>query len=94
MAHVEKTIADYAPTAGAFRQSLAQRNGKQGGDPKKAAEAIIAAIEAQEPPLHLLLGPDALRFVGEKLGNLQAEILKWAPVSGATNFDDVGVPKY
>lgn len=94
MVHVETTIADYARTAGAFRKSLAERNGRQGGDPAKAAAAIIGAIEAQEPPLHLLLGPDALRFVGEKLGSLQAEILKWSPVSGGTNFDDVGIPKY
>lgn len=89
MIHVEKIIPDYEATAGAFRQSLAQRNGRQAGDPKKAAEAIIAAVNAPEPPLHLLLGPDALRFVGEKLGALQTEILRWASVSAATNFNDV-----
>ncbi len=93
MQHAESPIADYEPTAGAFRQSLAQRNGRQGGDPKKAAEAIILVTEANEPPLHLLLGPDALRFVGEKLGALQSEILKWAPVSASTNFDDFAGPK-
>ena len=43
--------------------------------------------------MHLLLGPDALRMVGEKLGALQAEIAKWAPISATTNFDDVGIPK-
>jgi NAD(P)-dependent dehydrogenase (short-subunit alcohol dehydrogenase family) len=88
MVHVDGAIADYEATAGAFRKSLQQRNGRQPGDPEKAAEAIIAAVEAAEPPLHLLLGPDALRFVGEKLGALQAEILRWAPVSAATNFSD------
>ena len=88
MVHVDGQIDDYKATAGAFRKSLAQRNGRQPGDPKKAAEAIIAAVDAADPPLHLLLGPDALRFVGEKLGSLQAEILKWAPVSAATNFSD------
>jgi NAD(P)-dependent dehydrogenase (short-subunit alcohol dehydrogenase family) len=88
MVHVENAIADYESTAGAFRKSLAQRNGRQPGDPRKGAGAIIAAVESPDPPLHLLLGPDALRFVGEKLGALQAEILKWAPVSAATNFSD------
>jgi NAD(P)-dependent dehydrogenase (short-subunit alcohol dehydrogenase family) len=88
MVHVDGAIADYESTAGAFRKSLAQRNGRQPGDPRKGAEAIIAAVESADPPLHLLLGPDALRFVGEKLGALQAEILKWAPVSAATNFDN------
>lgn len=93
MVHAEEPIADYEQTAGAFRQSLAQRNGRQGGDPRKAAAAIILVTEANEPPLRLLLGPDALRFVGEKLGVQQAEILKWASVSAATNFDDFVAPK-
>jgi NAD(P)-dependent dehydrogenase (short-subunit alcohol dehydrogenase family) len=93
MVHVERPIADYESTAGAFRLSLAQRNGHQAGDPRKAADAIILVTEASEPPLRLLLGPDALRFVGEKLGALQAEMLKWAPVSASTNFDDVVPPK-
>lgn len=88
MVHVEKPIGDYAATAGAFRKSLAERNGRQAGDPKKAAEAIIAVVDAKDPPLRLLLGPDALRFVGEKLGGLQTEILRWAPVSAATNFSE------
>jgi len=87
MAHTESQIADYAESAGAFRQSLAQRNGRQPGDPRKAARAIIKAVESDEPPLHLLLGHDALNFVGAKLGALQAEIMKWAPVSTSTNFD-------
>jgi NAD(P)-dependent dehydrogenase (short-subunit alcohol dehydrogenase family) len=82
MVHVEKPISDYEPTAGAFRRSLAERNGRQGGDPKKAAGAIITVTEASHPPLRLVLGPDALRFVGDKLGALQAELLKWEAVGG------------
>jgi NAD(P)-dependent dehydrogenase (short-subunit alcohol dehydrogenase family) len=93
MVHVEKPIGDYEAPAGAFRKSLAERNGRQGGDPRKAAEAIIAVTEANEPPLRLVLGPDALRFVGDKLGALQTEMLKWAAVSAATNFDDYVPPK-
>jgi hypothetical protein len=83
---VEHTIPDYEASAGAFRRSLAERNGKQAGDPRKAAEAIILAVESAEPPLHLLLGPDALRLAGEKIGALVAEITKWAPVSANTDF--------
>jgi NAD(P)-dependent dehydrogenase (short-subunit alcohol dehydrogenase family) len=88
MVHAERTIEDYDATAGAYRQVLAQRNGRQPGDPRKAADAIMLAVAAQEPPLHLLLGPDALRLVGEKLGALQAEIMAWAPVSAGTNFSE------
>jgi NAD(P)-dependent dehydrogenase (short-subunit alcohol dehydrogenase family) len=93
MVHVEKPIADYEATAGQFRQSLAQRNGRQAGDPHKGADAIIFAVEAKDPPLRLILGPDALRFVGDKLGAMQAEIMKWAAISSATNFDDTPPPQ-
>ena len=88
MVHAERSIADYEDTAGTFRRALAMRNGRQSGDPRKAAQAIILAVESEQPPLRLLLGPDALRLVGEKLGALQTEILKWAPVSAGTNFPD------
>lgn len=86
MMRVEHTIPDYDASAGAFQRSLNERNGRQAGDPHKAAEAIILAVESEDPPLHLLLGPDALRLAGDKLGALQTEILKWAPVSTGTNF--------
>ena len=86
MIHGGRTIEDYDATAGAYRRVLAQRNGRQPGDPRKAAEAILLAVAAEKPPLHLLLGPDALRLVGEKLGALQAEIMAWAPVSAGTDY--------
>lgn len=86
MRHVERTIEDYEPSAGASRKRLAERNGRQPGDPRKAAEAMLLVVESPEPPLHLLLGADALQIVGEKLGALQAEIMKWAPVSASTDY--------
>jgi NAD(P)-dependent dehydrogenase (short-subunit alcohol dehydrogenase family) len=84
--HVERTIEDYEESAGWSRKRLAQRNGRQPGDPRKAAEAMLLITQTEEPPLHLLLGSDALQFVGEKLGALQAEIMKWAPVSAGTDY--------
>ena len=86
MRHVERTIEDYEPSAGASRKRLAERNGRQPGDPRKAAEAMLLVVELPEPPLHLLLGADALQIVGEKLGALQAEIMKSAPVSASTDY--------
>jgi hypothetical protein len=35
-------------------------HGTQPGDPAKAAQAIITAVESDEPPAFLLLGNDAL----------------------------------
>jgi NAD(P)-dependent dehydrogenase (short-subunit alcohol dehydrogenase family) len=53
-------IDDYAETAGKRRKDQDTAHGTQPGDPAKAALAIIAAVEADEPPAFLLLGSDAL----------------------------------
>ena len=86
MTHMHAGIADYAPSVGAAAKVLAARNGRQDGDPAKAAQAIMLAVDADEPPLHLVLGPDAFTRLGQKLGALQAELMKWAPVSVNTDF--------
>jgi NAD(P)-dependent dehydrogenase (short-subunit alcohol dehydrogenase family) len=86
MTRVESGIADYAESVGATAKAVAARNGRQAGDPAKAAEAIMLAVDADEPPLHLVLGPDAFTRLGQKLGTLQAELMKWASVSVNTDF--------
>jgi hypothetical protein len=37
---------------------VAPMDGTQAGDPAKASAAIITAVESNEPPAFLLLGPD------------------------------------
>jgi len=54
-------IDDYAETAGKRRKEHDTAHGTQPGDPAKAAQAIIAAVESDEPPAFLLLGNDALK---------------------------------
>jgi NAD(P)-dependent dehydrogenase (short-subunit alcohol dehydrogenase family) len=87
LVHAAHRIEDYDATAGAFRREMAARSGKQMGDPRKAAEAIVAAVEADEPPLHLLLGPDALAAAQAKIDALLADIEKWSSVTRATSFE-------
>ncbi len=55
-------IDDYAETAGARRKQTRERSGNQAGDPVRAAEAVITAVTAKEPPLRLLLGAPALEL--------------------------------
>jgi NAD(P)-dependent dehydrogenase (short-subunit alcohol dehydrogenase family) len=87
MDHIETPIPDYDATAGEFRRGLVKRNGKQPGDPKKAASIVFNVAGAADAPLHLLLGRDALAAAGVKLGALQTELMKWAPVSASTDFE-------
>ncbi|MEU5001601.1 oxidoreductase [Streptomyces sp. NPDC021622] len=80
-------IPDYAETAGATRKMVAGGDGDQPGDPAKAAAAIIAALDADETPLRLPLGDDAVDAVVGHLDAVRAEIAAWEPVTRATAFD-------
>ncbi|MDM0009159.1 oxidoreductase [Variovorax sp. J22G73] len=86
MVRAPQTIDDYAPVMGPVREARLARSGKQAGDPAKAARAMLQLTEAANPPAHLLLGPDAVKVVREKLGALQEEIKAWEAVSVSTDF--------
>jgi NAD(P)-dependent dehydrogenase (short-subunit alcohol dehydrogenase family) len=80
-------IDDYAETAGKRRKSNDTMHGNQAGDPAKAGNAIIAAVESPEPPAFLLLGPDALALYRYITDARASEIGKWEDLTGGTNFD-------
>ena len=82
----ENRIEDYDGTAGKNVDYLATIAGKQAGDPERAAEAILAAVEAERPPLHLVLGTDALRRTREKLATLSGELDAWQQLSASTDY--------
>lgn len=77
----------YADTVGKMRQFMSSYHGTQTGDPAKAAAAIIRAVLADEPPLRLALGPDAVDVVRNKLACLQVNLDAWLDTSNATDFD-------
>ena len=79
-------IADYAATAGAVHRQLRELSGKQPGDPVRAANAIIQIVESPEPPLHLLLGKDALRMGREKLDTLRHDFDAWEKTTVGADF--------
>jgi hypothetical protein len=70
-------IADYDATAGERRRQSRARSGQQQGDPARGAEAIIAAVESKNPPLHLLLGKPALDMAYKKLEALKKDFDVW-----------------
>ncbi len=80
------TIADYAETAGANQATIRKMSGNQPGDPVRAAEAIIEAVESEIPPNNLLLGRAALRGARTKLETLREEFDKWAETSEGADF--------
>src|SRR4051794_5022457 len=65
-------MEEYATTVGVTRSYFASEDGRQLGDPAKAAAAIVAALDADEPPLRLVLGADALEGIRAKYQELSA----------------------
>jgi NAD(P)-dependent dehydrogenase (short-subunit alcohol dehydrogenase family) len=79
-------IADYDGTAGATLDRLVPMDGLQLGDPYRAVEAIISVVEAPEPPLHLVLGADALDRSRANVAALTGDMDRWEHVSRETGF--------
>lgn len=84
-------IDDYKPVIEPIREYLYGNDGKQPGDPRKAALAMIEAVEASEPPLRLMLGADAFGLWKKKRAEMEAEFSEWREVGTNTAFDGVEV---
>ncbi|RAS21347.1 oxidoreductase [Paraburkholderia bryophila] len=85
MVRTPRSIPDYDALFDPVRKGREEKNGKQLGDPVKAARAMLAVIESEKPPSHLLLGSDALGLVREKLSSLGAEFDAWEALSRSTD---------
>lgn len=67
------------------RHAREEKSGKQLGDPRKAAQAMLQLIECANPPAHLLLGSDALELVGGKLEQSLKELEQWEALTRSTD---------
>ncbi|TDD21409.1 oxidoreductase [Nonomuraea diastatica] len=79
-------IDDYAQTAGARRAATLATYGNQPGDPERAAQAIIAAVGADEPPLRLLLGRTAYDVASARLDTLRTGFDAWRDLTLSADF--------
>ena len=81
-------IPDYAETAGKRREQTRERSGNQVGDSVRAAEAIIAAVTSEKPPLRLLLGAPALELAYAKLDSLRANFDTWKATTVGADYPE------
>ncbi|HEY4136015.1 MAG TPA: oxidoreductase [Alphaproteobacteria bacterium] len=85
LVRAERKIADYDDLFEPLRQRRQEMSGRQVGDPVKAAQAMLKLVESDDPPAHLLLGSDAVKFVREKIAALESDIAGWETVSLSTD---------
>jgi NAD(P)-dependent dehydrogenase (short-subunit alcohol dehydrogenase family) len=78
--------AGYETTAGRAAQAFDAMAGKQLGDPARAADAILAIADEEAPPVHLLLGSDALKRARAKIEAVVAEMERYEPLTLSTDF--------
>jgi NAD(P)-dependent dehydrogenase (short-subunit alcohol dehydrogenase family) len=58
------------------------------GDPAKAALVMLDLVDDPEPPIHLILGSDAIGMYRQADADRSAEMEKWLPVSLSTDHSD------
>jgi NAD(P)-dependent dehydrogenase (short-subunit alcohol dehydrogenase family) len=81
-------MAAYQHTVGPTRTMAAETAGQQPGDPAKAAAAILTALDAEEIPLRLPLGNDAVDALVAHADGIRKELLAWEHISRGTDYDD------
>ena len=83
----EKTIDEYSAMREA-QSRLLQLDGKQSGDPEKAAALIIQTAFDKNPPVRLLLGSDAYRRAAIKIETLRKEVEAGKDIAASTDYNN------
>jgi NAD(P)-dependent dehydrogenase (short-subunit alcohol dehydrogenase family) len=87
-AYESDAMPEYADTVGPTRAYVRGSDGLQPGDPAKAARAILAALDADQPPLRLVLGADAIGNIERRLQSVTDELAAWRALGEATALDE------
>lgn len=85
--YTDISIEDYQVSAGKTLEYLRKVDGNQQGDPFKAAEAMYALTELENPPIHLPLGAIAYRRLREKIQELTQEVDQYEYLGRPTDYE-------
>ncbi|MER5517025.1 oxidoreductase [Streptomyces sp. NPDC002763] len=86
MTRVPRTIPDYDGVFDPIRAARQAKDGNQIGDPTRAAKALLTVLDADKPPVHLVLGTDALNLIEQGRQRLSDDIAAWADLSASTSY--------
>jgi NAD(P)-dependent dehydrogenase (short-subunit alcohol dehydrogenase family) len=84
----DRTIDDYATTAGRRRKENITTDGKQAGDPVRAADAMIMALQSESPPFRLALGRAAVERIRAEMTAQLHDLDTWADVAIGADYPD------
>ncbi len=83
---IQEGRSEYDEVVGAAARMQRAYDGKQPGDPRKGALAILGVVSSSQPPLRLPLGTDALGAIEHADKLRQHELEKWRSLSASTDF--------
>jgi len=83
--YTSRPVEDYEKVSKGTRSAYTDHNHQQLGDPAKLGPALVQLVRAENPPLHLLLGSDAVKFAEDASARRQAEIATWRQLSTSTD---------
>ena len=85
LALITTKIAGYEAIKNTQERYLSS-DGKQAGDPDRAAEIFMELAESPEPPMHLFLGGDAYNRASKKLTEMASELEQWKSITAGADF--------
>lgn len=83
--YVENRIPAYGVSED--EKAWSEFSGQQSGDPQKLAQILVDITQMDQPPLHLLLGPDTYESVTQKRAEEVKEFKQWKDLTMSTDFD-------
>ncbi len=90
MTHASRSIADYDEIYEPIRGARVRADGRQPGDPDKAAAVVLRVIEDRHPPRHLVLGSAALDALAAAREASEEDVRQWEARSRSTDFTETG----
>lgn len=81
-------VEGYEETTDKRAELFAAGKFQPAGDPDKAAQVLIELASHPKPPVHLVLGSDAVKMIRQADAERTAEMEAWQEVSESTDSDD------
>jgi NAD(P)-dependent dehydrogenase (short-subunit alcohol dehydrogenase family) len=86
--YAKPAIDDYAGKTREIVAAWKTMDGKQGGDPRKLAEALVKLVALEEPPARFAAGADAMQTFEAKANTLLAQGRAHRELSASLAHDD------
>ena len=87
-AYESEAMSEYADTVGSDPHLRPRQRWSPAGRPGQGRSGYLAALDADEPPLRLVLGADAIGNIERRLGSIADELATWRAVGEATALDE------